>query len=125
MTFERFEKIVNKFRPDVKVSKHGDFCVNKSRNTLGIIFLKNGKESKVYNFSGTYIQILEKLNIKVVTREEYDGVKQQLEIYKKENGTEDIFFGFTIDNTNHIKELEELIKEFDSDKYVRLWEKIF
>ena len=41
MTFKQFEATVKHFRNDIIVSKHGDFCNNDSKTTLGIIFIKD------------------------------------------------------------------------------------
>ena len=44
MTFKQFEVTVKHFRNDIVVSKHGDYCHNKSQNTLGIMYLKKDGE---------------------------------------------------------------------------------
>lgn len=46
MTYQKFKAIAEKYRPDIKVSQHGDYYTGKSRYTLGIIFYRDGKESK-------------------------------------------------------------------------------
>lgn len=106
MTFEQFKKAVENYRNDIIISKHGEFCNNSSKNTLGVIFIKNGKKSKVYNYSGTYSEILTKLNIPHATRDRIDTVKQTLAKLMEEHGEED-FFGEVIDNTEEINRYKE------------------
>lgn len=106
MTFEQFKKTVEGYRNDIIVSKHGEFCNNSSKNTLGVIFIKNGKKSKVYNYSGTYSEILTKLNIPHATRDRIETVKRTLASLIEENGIED-FFGEVIDNTEEIDRYKE------------------
>ena len=123
MTYQTFKKIAESFRKDVIVSQHGDFCNNKSKNTLGIIFIKpDGRQSKVYDYHGTYAEILNRLHIPVITKIDYNTTLAMLEDYKKRNGTINPFFGGIIDYTEQIKEYEEKIKYYNSDKVVRDWE---
>lgn len=123
MTYQTFKKIAESFRKDVIVSQHGDFCNNKSKNTLGIIFIKpDGRQSKVYDYHGTYAEILNRLHIPVITKSDYNTTLAMLEDYKKRNGTICPFFGDVMDYTEQIKEYEEKIKYYNSDKVVRDWE---
>lgn len=122
MTFQKFKSIAETFRPDVIVSKHGDYDNGKSKYTLGIIFVKNGRKSKVYSYSGTYADVLRRLNIPVVTKSDYMTTMSQLEYYKESHGTICPFFGIVNDFSEQIKEYEEKIKYFNSDKVVRDWE---
>lgn len=122
MTYQKFKAIAEKYRPDIKVSQHGDYCTGKSRYTLGIIFYRDGKESRVYNYSGTYAEILNRLGIPVITKSDYMTTVNQLEYYKESNGTICPFFGIINDFSEQIKEYEEKIKYFNSDKVIREWE---
>ena len=92
MTFKTFEKIAAAYRPDVRVSKHGDYCNNASKNTLGIVFVKaDGSESRVYDYHGTYAEILNKLKIKVVTKSDIASLEAELKMYEELDGQESIF----------------------------------
>lgn len=122
MTFQKFKAIAESFRPDVKVSQHGDYCTGKSKYTLGIIFCRDGKESKVYDYSGTYADILRRLGIQVITKSDYLTTKSQLEYYKENHGTVCPFFGIISDYSEQIKEYEEKLKYYDSNQVVRDWE---
>ena len=123
MTYQTFKKIAESFRKDVIVSQHGDYSNNKSKNTLGIIFIKpDGRQSKVYDYHGTYAEILNRLHIPVITKNSYNTTLAQLEYYKESHGTICPFFGDIIDYTEQIKEYEEKIKYYNSDKVVRDWE---
>lgn len=129
MTFKTFEKIAAIHRPDVRVSRHGDYCNNRSKNTLGIVFIKpDGSESRVYDYHGTYAEILNKLNIKVVTVSDIASLKAELVYYEKKHGKKKTFaFGFEEDTvydfSKEIADLEARIKYFEtSDDVVREWE---
>ena len=108
MTFRQFEATVNHFRKDVIVSQHGDYCSNKSKNTLGIIFIKDGKQSKVYSFSGTYEEVLSNLNItEYYTEQDIVYYQKEIERLTKENGEKSLFKKEIIDNTEKIKQLKQ------------------
>jgi hypothetical protein len=126
MTFKTFKKIASKYRPDVRVSRHGDYCNNRSKNTLGIVFVKaDGSESRVYDYHGTYAEILNKLNIKVVTVSDIASLKAEIVCYKNLNGQESIFDDddTVSDFSKEIADLEARVKYFEtSDDVVREWE---
>lgn len=106
MTFNEFKKTVEHFRNDIIVSKHGEYCDNKSKTTLGIIFINNGKQSKVYNYRGTYGEVLAKLKItEWYTDDMIENLKCQIERLEKVNGRKNLFGGY-IDNTNEIVQLK-------------------
>lgn len=128
MTFKTFEKIATVHRPDVRVSKHGDYCNNKSKNTLGIVFIKaDGSESRVYDYHGTYAEILNKLKIQVVTKSDIASIEAQLAYYEKKHGKKKIF---VFDGENEINDFTKEIADtkaqlqyyLTSDKVVREWE---
>ena len=126
MTFKTFEKIVAAHRPDVIVSQHGDYCNNKSKNTLGIIFVKpDGRQSRIYDYHGTYAEIIVKLNIPIVTKSDIACVKADLERYQEMNGTESIF-AFDDEVLDYSKEITETEQRLNylltSDEVVREWE---
>ena len=68
MTFKCFEAIVKHCRPEITVSKHGEFCYGDSKYTLGVTF---GKNSKVYSYSGSYADVLCKLKCTDYSLQEY------------------------------------------------------
>lgn len=128
MTFKTFEKIATTYCPDVRVSKHGDYCNNKSKNTLGIVFVKaDGSESRVYDYHGTYAEILNKLNIQVVTKNDIASIEAQLAYYEKKHGKKKIF---VFDGENEINDFTEEIADIKdrlnylltSNDVVREWE---
>lgn len=123
MTFKTFEKIAAMHRPDVIVSAHGDYCNNKSKNTLGIIFVKDGKQSKVYKYSGTYAEILNRLNIAIVTDTDLATLENQLKDYQDRHGKKNIFTGKAADYSKEIAEIEQKISYYRTSKdVVREWE---
>lgn len=126
MTFETFEKIASTHRPDIIVSKHGDYCNNRSKNTLGIIFIKpDGKQSRVYDYHGTYAEILNKLKIQVVTKSDIASIEAELKTYEDLNGQESIF-AFDDEVLDYSKEIADtkarLQYYLTSDDVVREWE---
>lgn len=123
MTFKTFEKIAAMHRPDVIVSAHGDYCNNKSKNTLGIIFVKDGKQSKVYKYSGTYAEILNRLNIAIITNTDLATLENQLKDYQDRHGKKNIFTGKAADYSREIAETEQKISYYlTSSDVVREWE---
>lgn len=114
MTFKQFENTVNNFRNDVKVFKHGDFCNNDSKTTLGIIFIKDGKESKVYDFSGTYSEVLNKLDIyKFYENSDVEFINNQISKLKENHGkiAKLSLTKLPIDNSERINELLNELEE--------------
>lgn len=112
MTYKQFEKAVKDNRNDIIVSRHGDYCNNISKTTLGIIFVKDGKESKVYDFFGTYSMILGKLNIQAIEQCDIDSILNYIEDLKKRDGYKDIFTGKVIDNSEEIKKAEATLESY-------------
>lgn len=109
MQYKQFKALVLANCPDVKcVSKHGDFCNNPSKNTLGVMF-KNS--NRVYDYSGTYFQILNQLGYKCTTQEDIDITEGALKALERNHGAKGLF-GKVIDNSSTIailkKELAEL-----------------
>ena len=116
MTFKQFEQTVLHFRKDVIVSKHGDFCTNKSNNTLGVVFISNNKQSKVYDFSGTYEEILHKLDIKEFhTNDDILHYTREIERLEKDNGTKSFFSSKLVDNSMKINEYKAILESFNSE----------
>ena len=110
MTFKEFQGIVKRFRPELEVSRHGEYGYN-GKYTLGVIY-PNGK---IYNYSGSYCSVLQKLNIPVVYKKELESLKSYLAELETENGTEDIYFGGIIDNSEAIAQYKAKIKEFEEN----------
>lgn len=128
MTFKTFEKIATAHRPDVRVSKHGDYCNNKSKNTLGIVFVKaDGSESRVYDYHGTYAEILNKLKIQVVTKSDIASLEAELAYYEKKHGKKKVFvFDGESEINDFSKEISDTKARLDyfltSNDVVREWE---
>lgn len=121
MTFKQFEAIVKEYRPDAVVSKHGGYWNGKSDWRLGIYFVdENGNESRVYKYGGTYQQVLSKLGIETVTKEQIEVAKMELERCKEQHGKPDMFFGNTVDMTGQIKFWEEELAK--AETAVKVWE---
>lgn len=126
MTFKTFEKIATTHRPDVRVSKHGDYCNNRSKNTLGIVFIKaDGSESRVYDYHGTYAEILNKLKIQVVTGSDIASLEAELKTYEELDGQESIFDDDdeVLDYSKEIADIKDRLNYLlTSNDVVRKWE---
>lgn len=126
MTFKTFEKIATAHRPDVRVSQHGDYCNNRSKNTLGIIFVRaDGFESRVYDYHGTYAEILNKLKIQVVTKSDIASLEAELKTYEELDGQESIFDDDdeVLDYSKEIADTKDRLNYFlTSSDVVREWE---
>lgn len=120
MTFKQFEAIAKEYRPDAIVSRHGEFYDERGVYKLGVRFVKeDGEETRVYMYVGTYAEVLQKLGVDTVTREQLERVEKTLEQLKAEHGTAD-FFGGTIDNADRIAEYENKLERYA--RAVRVWE---
>lgn len=120
MTYKQFEAIAKAYRPDVRVSRHGTFCEGRSKWTLGIVFIgKDGKESRVYDYAGTYQEVLEKLGIETVTKEQIKTAEEMLAEFKAEHGKKGLL-GNTINNEYFIKQYEDKLRRYE--RAVKVWE---
>lgn len=127
MTFAKFAAIVATYRPDVEVTRHNGF---QEQSGVGVVF-KNGSTDRrtdkhtnrrIYRYKGSYSDILNRLGIKVVTREDYESVRWSLRRAREMHGKANIFSGKPQDRSREIAEYEELLRRFESDEYVREWE---
>lgn len=111
MTFEKFKEIIKSNRPEIEVFQHGEFT-NKSTLSVGVMYNPNGK---IYTYTGTYCDVLNKLGIKTTTKSYVDSIKSTIDMYIRTNG-EDGFFGVPMDNMEEIikyeKELENIEKNY-------------
>ena len=127
MTFAKFAAIVATYRPDVEATKHNGF---QEQSGVGVVF-KNGSTDRrtdkhtnrrIYRYKGSYSDILNRLGIKVVTREDYESTRWLLDHAREQHGKISLFSGKPQDRSREIAEYEELIRRFESDEYVREWE---
>ena len=102
MTFTRFEELVKEKHPKARIFSHGEYAGNKINVT--IIFNGTNNE-KVYQYNGTYCEVLNKLGIKAIYKHDYENLKSTLESYKEKNGTKCPFFGTVYDYNDRIDEL--------------------
>ena len=120
MTFKKFSEIAAAHRPDAVVHAHGT-CGKANR--VAIYFIrKDGTESKLYHYSGSYAAILNQLGIKVVTESDFATAQDQLRMAIESNGKPSLFGKGIRDNTEKIARLEAQIERYMSDEYVRDWE---
>jgi len=109
MTFTEIETIVKNKHPQAEVFKHGEFAGNKIN--VAVIFTP---QSKVYQYNGTYCEVLNKLGFKAIYKHNLEAVKNALAKAKTEHGTKYEFFGLEIDNTEEIARLKSDLKEYES-----------
>ena len=100
MTFSKFEELVKEKHPNATIFKHGEFAGNK----INVAIIFNGEHGKVYQYNGTYCEVLNRLGVKAIYKHDYDGLVSALERYKKMNGTTNIFFGDVVDYSREIEE---------------------
>lgn len=105
MTFESFEKIVVEKYPNIKLFSHSD-CSGNSIN-VDVIFDDN---SKVYKYSGSYVEVLNKLKIRACYNHDVKTIKETIERLNRMNGKIG-FFGKPIDNTASIERYEEMLND--------------
>lgn len=121
MTYKQFEAIAKEFRPDVMVSRHGDFWSGDSKWRLGIVFVgEDGKQSRVYKYGGSYQEVLAKLGIETVTKEQIEIAKAELARCKENHGKPNIFFGGTMDYAKQIEMWQNELKKYEAA--VKVWE---
>ena len=125
MTFAKFAAIVATYRPDVEVTKHNGF---QEQSGVGVVFKDShgstggSTDHRIYRYKGSYSDILNRLGIKVVTREDYESTRWLLRQAREQHGKISLFSGKPQDRSREIAEYEELLRRFESDEYVREWE---
>lgn len=103
MTFEKFDSIVKTKYPQVTTRK------NITDGTTCVIFRPN---SKVYEYKGTYGQVLEKLGFETITKREVQNLEEWLKYEIEIDGKPDeLGFSDIVDNTESIKNLKRQLKE--------------
>jgi len=110
MTFARFTEIATAHRPEITLTHH----IETAHGAVVRISFKreNGKPAKVYEYKGSYADILYKLGIDTVEAHEVEEAKRKLEKAKATHGQMG-FFG-VIDNTAEIARLESLLKHYET-----------
>ena len=121
MTFKKFASIAAAHRPDAVVHAHGTFG---GVPDVAIYFIReDGRESKVYSYRGSYVQILDSLGIKVVTKDDLVNAEHMLDVAIQSHGKVGLFSkGKPRDNSEEIAKLREQIASYMSDEYIRDWE---
>ena len=107
MTFAKFKEIVKNKYPNATMYQHGEFAGNK----INVAIIFNGEHGKVYNYNGTYCEVLNKLGINAIYKHDYEALVSALERAKKDNGKPDIFFGGVVDTTKDIEEYTRILQE--------------
>ena len=135
MTYKVFAAIAAAYRPDVEVTRHKGF---QEQYGVGVVFRHSNsrtecstagsndhhseRENRIYRYKGSYSDILNRLGIKVVTREDYDSTRWLLRQAREQHGKISLFSGKPQDRSREIAGYEELLRRFESDEYVREWE---
>lgn len=117
MTFKKFLTIVSANRPDAVVHPHGKFG---GVPDVAIYFVNpDGKQSKVYNYCGSYAEILHKLGIEFVTETDIITVKHKIEQLKKNHGKIGLFTKKPIDYSEEIKKYSEILNRLENLKMIQ------
>lgn len=112
MTFKNFTEVVKQKYPKAVIYPHGKFAGNK----INVTIVFNGtNHEKVYQYNGTYCEVLNKLGIKAFYKHNYGIMKSTLERYKEENGTVCPLFGITYNYDDAIKQLTAEIEDIEKN----------
>lgn len=110
MTFDKFEQLVKAKYPDARLFPHGKMHGSvQSKINVGVEFYKGGK---VYQYSATYCEVLNKLGIKAIYSHNLKATEEHLEYAKRTNGQKNIFSGKVIDKASEIEELEKVLEDY-------------
>ena len=102
MTFKQFEKILAEHRPEVRCVQRGHMG-GTAKSKVAVWFVReDGRESKVYDYAGSYADILNRLGIKVATESDIVTTRGLLESAIRNNGKPCIFGGKIMVNTGLI-----------------------
>ncbi len=120
MTFARFEEMVKERYPEAELFKHGEFAGNKIN--VAIVFNPRSAidpytmewTGKVYQYNGTYCEVLNRIGIKAIYKHDLDAYYNRLERAKRMHGQEG-WFGDIIDNTEEIARLEKEISDYENN----------
>lgn len=110
MKFKRFEELFHMKYPNGTVHQHGTFGGTEKSMKVAIEFTPY---SKVKTFYGSYQDVLKKIGIDVVYKEDIDRAKAKLERLKDEDGQVS-FFDEVIDNSELIAEVEKYLQTVSS-----------
>ena len=105
MTFNEFESIVRGRYPGAKVYSHGEL----SRQNIGVTVIFGGSD-KAYTYSGSYVEVLNKLNIRACYKHDVQGLRDTLAMLKRTNGKRSCF-GMTINNDKEIMDKESMLDD--------------
>lgn len=112
MTFKTFEGIVKEHRPEIEVAPHGQHLGAGNSVSVAVIF--NPPYGKVYNYRGSYCDVLNQLGIKACYRSQLITLKETIKRSKNAHGTRSLF-GYLIDNTKEIQRCEEELARLERE----------
>lgn len=106
MTFKKFKEIVTLHKPEITVYQHGD------NNSVSVQFTPDGK---IYDYSGSYIYVLNRIGIKAVHQSDLNMLEKELARLETDNGKPNIWFGGIADYSEqidwHKTEIDRIKKE--------------
>ena len=111
MTFSKFEELVKEKHPNATIFKHGELAGNK----INVAIIFNGEHGKVYQYNGTYCEVLNRLGVKAIYKHDYNALVSALENAKKRNGTKNIFFGGIVDYSKEIEEYTNRLNDVNAN----------
>ena len=111
MTFKRFQEVVKKHYPQAVVYHHGEIACNRNKLAVSIEFTPGGR---VYQYSGSYEAVLNKLKINAISQERAEQIKKRLQQLIAEHGKIDEFWfddedAPIIDNSKEIEYLQNIL----------------
>lgn len=115
MTFKTFEGIVKEHRPEIQVFQHGDFRGSR-KSAINVAVMFHPPHGKVYNYTGSYCYVLNRLGIKAIYRSELTTLQEYLKRLKDEHGKVSAFWGdIIVDNSEEIKRREEELARLERE----------
>ena len=116
MTFKKFEKILKTKYPEAAAHMHGTYGGTEGINGVEIFFTPDGKG---YSYRGSYLQILDRLGIKVIYKSTLDMYEKTIEKLEAENGESNPFVPEeVIDNTAEIDRYKKLLAKIEEEQYI-------
>ena len=111
MTFEKFEELVKGKHPNAKVFRHGEFTGSK----INVAIIFNGEHGKVYKYNGTYCDVLNRIGVRAIYKNDYDALVSAVERAKKRNGTKNIFSGVIVNCARELEEYTNRLADVDAN----------
>lgn len=119
MTFKRFEQLFKTKYPEGEVFMHGEFALTEKNGKVAVVF--NSANPKVYEYYGSYQDILLRVGVKVLYKKDIESAEKRLQQLKEEHGKPNkySFFDDTpMDWSREIAEYEKYLEDAKNGGYI-------